>query len=63
MDFGFLRSDAGIGFALTIKKWLWLETANPLTIRCDFPLFLNSIPYTDKDYFQFRWVVGVYRSF
>lgn len=35
-----LRADAGIGAALTIKKFGVLQTANPLTIRFDVPFFL-----------------------
>ncbi|MCC7302162.1 MAG: M1 family metallopeptidase [Bacteroidia bacterium] len=58
-----LRADAGLGIALTIKKWAFLETVDPLTIRFDMPLFLNRIPYTETDYFAFRWVLGVNRAF
>jgi hypothetical protein len=58
-----IRADAGIGTALTIKRWGALQMASPLTLRFDMPLFLNSTPAADPDYFQFRWVVGVSRSF
>lgn len=58
-----LRVDAGAGAALTIQKWGPLEMVNPLTIRFDMPVFLNRIPATEKDYFAFRWVVGVSRAF
>jgi len=58
-----VRVDAGVGAALTIKKFAFLQTANPLTIRFDMPLFLNKIPATDKDYLQFRFVVGISRAF
>jgi hypothetical protein len=58
-----VRVDAGLGIAVTIKKFGVLQTVNPLTIRFDFPLFLNKIPPTDKGYFQYRFVVGVNRSF
>ncbi len=46
-----VRADAGIGTALTI--------------RFDMPLFLNRIPYGDKDksYFKFRWIIGINRAF
>jgi hypothetical protein len=58
-----LRADAGIGAALTIKKFGILQTVNPLTIRFDVPFFLNRIPAADKDYIQYRFVIGVSRAF
>jgi hypothetical protein len=58
-----VRIDAGLGIAVTIKKFGVLQTVNPLTIRFDFPLFLNKLPPTDKGYFQYRFVVGVNRTF
>lgn len=58
-----LRADAGVGVAMTIKKWFFLETVDPLTIRFDMPLFLNRIPYLESDYVAFRWVLGVNRAF
>lgn len=58
-----VRVDAGLGIAVTIKKFGVLQTVNPLTIRFDFPLFLNKIPPTEKGYFQYRFVVGVNRAF
>lgn len=57
-----LRADAGIGTALTIKNWGPLNL-QPLTIRFDMPLFLNAIPANESDYFAFRWVLGISRSF
>jgi aminopeptidase N len=57
------RADAGIGTALTIKKWGALQTVHPLTIRFDMPFFLNRIPATENEYFKFRWLVGVSRAF
>ncbi len=58
-----IRADAGVGAALTIKKFAFLQTVNPLTIRFDMPLFLNKIPATDKDYFQYRFVIAISRAF
>ncbi|MFL5764364.1 MAG: M1 family aminopeptidase [Bacteroidia bacterium] len=58
-----LRADAGVGAALTIKKFGALQTVSPLTIRFDMPFFLNKIPATDKDYIQYRFVIGVERAF
>lgn len=58
-----LRADAGIGSALHIKKFGPLEMVEPLVIRFDMPLFLNAISASDNNYFQFRWVMGISRSF
>ena len=55
--------DAGAGATLTIQKWGTLQTAKPLTVRVDFPLFLNRLPYVETNYVQFRWVIGVSRAF
>lgn len=55
--------DAGAGFALTIQRWWKLQTIKPLTIRCDFPVFINRLPAAEKDYFQFRWMIGINRAF
>ena len=58
------RADAGIGTALTIKRWGPLQTVNPLTIRFDMPLFLNRIPAADNgEFVKFRWLVGISRCF
>jgi hypothetical protein len=58
-----VRVDAGLGIAVTIKKFGVLQTVNPLTLRFDFPLFLNKIPPTEKSYVHYRFVVGVNRAF
>ena len=55
--------DAGIGATLTIQRWGKLQTLKPLTIRADFPLFINRLPYAENNYFQFRWMIGVSRAF
>ncbi len=55
------RADAGLGCALTLK-FPPLQV-RPLTIRFDVPLFLNSTPYTNSNYVQMRWVVGINRAF
>ncbi len=57
------RMDAGVGIALTIKKFGVLQTVNPLTIRFDMPLLLNTPPATDKGFVQYRFVVGINRAF
>jgi hypothetical protein len=58
-----IRVDAGVGTALTIKKFGVLQNVKPLTIRFDMPLFLNRMPFTDKNYIQYRFVVGINRAF
>lgn len=57
------RMDAGVGIAFTIKKFGALQTVNPLTIRFDMPFFLNRLPATDKEFIQYRFVVGINRAF
>jgi hypothetical protein len=57
------RVDAGLGIALKIKKFYHFETTKPLTVRTDFPLFLNRTPNVAPDNIQFRWVLGVGRAF
>lgn len=57
------RMDAGLGFAATIKRWGVFEKAQPLTIRFDMPLFINRPPYAAPQYFGWRYVVGVNRTF
>lgn len=62
-DFTGFRADAGVGTALTIKKFGPLNDIKPLTVRFDMPLFLNRIPAVESSYFAFRWVLGVNRCF
>ncbi|HXB40521.1 MAG TPA: M1 family metallopeptidase [Bacteroidia bacterium] len=61
--FSDIMADAGAGAAITVNKWWKLVNFKPLTIRADFPLFINRLPYAEKDYFQFRWMIGVSRAF
>jgi hypothetical protein len=58
-----VMADAGAGLALTIQRWWKLQTVKPLTIRADFPVFINRLPYAENDYLQFRWMIGVNRAF
>ena len=58
-----VRVDAGPGLAFTIKSWGVFEKARPLTLRVDFPVFINRPPYAKPQYGAFRYVVGVNRSF
>lgn len=59
-----LRTDAGIGLALTIDRWGPLEMVRPFTLRVDFPMFLSKYPNIDESYLQAnRFVVGIGRAF
>lgn len=57
------RADAGMGAALTIKRWGPLTDIKPLTIRFDIPLLLSSLPANEADHFGFRYVVAIGRNF
>jgi aminopeptidase N len=61
--FGDIRMDAGLGCALTIKRFPPLQTCKPLTIRFDVPLFINRAPYNSPENVAFRWVIGINRAF
>ncbi len=64
-----IRFDAGVGAALTIKRFWVLQKPKPLTIRFDMPLLLSHVPFAESSadatfpYFKFRWVIGVNRAF
>lgn len=58
-----VRADAGLGGALTIKKWGGLERINPWTLRFDMPFFLSAPPAAKPDFMAWRWLIGVGRSF
>ena len=59
-----VRSDAGVGFSLTIDRWGALETVRPFTLRIDFPMLLNKYPNVDESHIQAnRFVVGFGRAF
>jgi aminopeptidase N len=58
-----VKSDAGIGTALSIKKFGPMQTIQPLTIRFDVPLFLSATPNSAPDFVQFRWVIGINKAF
>lgn len=61
--FSDIRADAGLGFALTIKKFLYFDKLKPFTVRADFPLLLTHTPNVSPEFFQFRWLIGLERSF
>ncbi len=56
-------ADAGAGITMSIQKWGPLYSLKPLTIRLDMPFFVNRLPFAEKNYFQFRWMVGINRAF
>lgn len=58
-----LLFDAGAGVALSINRFGPLYGFKPLTVRFDMPLFINRLPFAEKDYFQFRWMIGINRAF
>ena len=60
--FSEFRLDAGVGMALTIKRFGPLQKVKPLTFRFDIPFYLSHAPF-DSDNIEFRWVVGVGRAF
>lgn len=60
---GTIHADAGLGCAFTIKSWGVFEKAKPLTLRIDFPMFVNRPSYQSGEYFTMRYVVGVNRAF
>lgn len=57
-----LRADAGVGTALTIKRWWNLSNIKPLTIRFDMPFIINPAPASSNN-LEFRYVVGFGRCF
>ena len=63
-SFTSIRSDAGVGFALTLDRWGALETVRPFTFRLDFPMLLNKYPNVDESHIQAnRFVLGIGRAF
>ena len=58
-----IRIDAGLGCAFTIKKWGAFDKAKPLTLRLDFPIFLNRPPYGKDNIAIDRLMVGIGRCF
>jgi len=59
---GSVRADAGIGTAFTFKK-LPFNIYKPITIRFDVPFLINPSTYTQPEQLEFRYVLGINRSF
>jgi hypothetical protein len=55
--------DAGVGTTININRWGPLYGIKPLCIRFDVPFFINRLPFEEKDYVQFRWVIGINKTF
>lgn len=60
-----ITADAGLGTAFTVKSWgRRISKAKPFVFRIDFPFFVNRLPAAATgDYFDFRMVFGINRSF
>ncbi|MDX2173060.1 MAG: M1 family metallopeptidase [Bacteroidota bacterium] len=58
-----LMVDAGVGTTFTIARWGPLYNIKPLTVRFDVPFFINRLPFAEKDYIQFRWMIGINKAF
>ena len=63
LSFSSLYMDAGIGWTLELSR-LWGNKieSEPLLIRLDLPLFLNTPP-PDQNYFQLRYLISINRAF
>lgn len=58
-----IMADAGVGTTLSIVRWGSLYGVKPLTIRFDVPFFVSRLPFAEKDYLQFRWMLGINKAF
>jgi hypothetical protein len=56
-------ADAGVGIALTIKKFGALEKIKPFTLRFDMPFWVSDGSLIGQKDIANRWVFGLYRSF
>ena len=59
---GAIRADAGLGTAVTFKKFPF-NIYKPLTIRFDMPILINPSTNVNPNHFDFRYVIGINRSF
>lgn len=56
------RADAGIGAKIDVFQWWNFTDLKPVSIRFDVPFWLNSPPPT-QEYFEFRWLIGLSKTF
>lgn len=62
LAFSRLRADAGVGAAIKVVRWGRFDEWHPVTIRADFPFFMNRPP-AGQSFWQTRWLVGLTRAF
>jgi hypothetical protein len=55
--------DAGVGMAVTLKKFGALEKIKPLTLRFDLPLWVSNTGALSYRFLNNKVVFGLYRSF
>ena len=60
-EWGSLRADAGVGAAITFKKFWSLRTRD-LTIRFDVPFWVSHAPAGEENV-AWRWQLGISRAF
>jgi aminopeptidase N len=60
-ELGQVIADAGVGVALSLKKFGPLQDIKPLTIRFDFPFYLSD-PNSSNNW-AMRWKLGINRAF
>jgi aminopeptidase N len=58
-----IRADAGLGGYLKIKKYWLFQTMQPTVMRVDFPFWINRLPAVENNYWDFRWIIGLNRTF
>lgn len=58
-----IMADAGVGTTFSIVRWGQLYNVKPLTVRFDVPFFVSRLPFAETDYLQFRWMIGISKSF
>lgn len=58
-----VMADAGVGTTFSIVRWGKLYNVKPLVIRFDVPFFVSRLPFAEKDYIQFRWMLGINKAF
>lgn len=62
-SFAMSRADAGVGLALTVKRWGTIRRLDPLTVRLDMPVFVSRPAAMQPDPWGFRWMLGIGRTF
>ena len=61
-DVSDIRADAGLGLMVT-KRFAKYNYVKPISIRVDFPFFVNRIPSNQSEYFAFRYLIGISKAF